>query len=160
MKKLIITFICILTSIIAYASPNAKKTETWVGQEEQSVISVLKSANKKINFDGGGIKGGTAQVVYNVANPKKPVPLYIWVSPVSNKVSKITGVMKVPSLRAGEIFGYDCDPAESSAVAVVKRNDAVAHLRATKAWNVDAASGKFNEIPAKGITCLNPAVNF
>ena len=144
----------------ASTSPDSKKTETWVGQKEETVISILKSANSKFKFDGGGIKGGTAQIVYNAANPKKPVPVYFWVSPVSDKVSTISGVMKIPSLKADEMFGFDCSPIEASVVAIAKKNEKIAQLPALKAWTVDINTGKFKEIPAKGINCTNVSATF
>ena len=144
----------------ASATPDSKKTETWIGQREEAVISLLKSSNKKFKFDGGGIHGGTAQIVYNAANPKNPVPVYFWVSPVSASVSTITGVMKIPTLKSNEMFGYDCSPAGASAIAILKKNAKLARLPAIKAWNVDINTGKFKEIPAKGIICMNVPVTF
>ena len=164
MKNLLLLSLFVASTALAVepVKPDAKKIESWVGQEEDTVISLLNSTKTKYRFDGAGIKDGTAQVIYNMNNPKKPVPVYFWVSPVSTKVSMISGVLKIPTLKSDESFAFECasanKDAKESTVAVVKMKQKEAALMATKAWNYVTASGKFKETPAKGITCTNNVI--
>ena len=161
MIKNMVFLILVTSTALAASAPSLdeKKVETWIGQEEDAVISFLNSRKTKYMLDGAGIKEGTAQVVYNVTDPKKPFPVYFWVSPVSKTASTISGVLKIPKLKKDESFGYDCDQLKNmSIVAIVKKKKQVATLPALKAWSIDSASGKFKEVPAKGISCTNSAI--
>lgn len=160
-KKLFFTFV--LASIASAATnPNidGKKMETWIGKEENAVISVLTAAkNSKYKIDGAGLKDATASVVYNMSNPKKPIPMYVWVSPVSKSVSTITGVMKIPALKNGEAFALECGDVQNSAtVGIIKVNKNSSVIPATKVWAVES-SGKFHEVPAAGVKCINSTIN-